>query len=126
MLIKRKYPSIIITAIAQSFSGENFEPHYIGEGNEKASIERIVQDYNVVDKVHLHGRIQREQVVEILDESDVFVMISKNEAFGLVYLEAMARGCITISSRREGFDGNIRWCEWIFYVSHVIHLNSHQ
>ena len=107
-LIKRKYPSAIIPAIAQSFSGENFELHYIGEGNEKTSIERIAQDYNVVDKVHLHGRIQRDQVVEMLDESDVFVMISKNEAFGLVYLEAMARGCITIASRREGFDGIIQ------------------
>ena len=36
-----------------------------------------------------------------------FIMISRNETFGLVYLEAMARGCITIASRDEGFDGII-------------------
>ena len=36
------------------------------------------------------------------------VMISRWEAYGLVYLEAMARGCITIASRNEGFDGVIR------------------
>ena len=35
-------------------------------------------------------------------------MISQGEAFGLVYLEAMARGCITIASRGEGFDGIIK------------------
>ena len=35
-------------------------------------------------------------------------MISKAEAFGLVYLEAMAQGCITIASRNEGFDGIIQ------------------
>ena len=34
-------------------------------------------------------------------------MISKGEAFGLVYLEAMARGCITIGSKNEGIDGVI-------------------
>lgn len=34
-------------------------------------------------------------------------MISRNETFGLVYLEEMARGCITIASRDEGFDGII-------------------
>ncbi len=34
-------------------------------------------------------------------------MISKGETFGLVYLEAMARGCITIGSRNEGIDGII-------------------
>lgn len=46
----------------------------------------------------------RNQVVELLDSSDVFVMISKNEVFGLVYFEAMAFRCITIASRREGVD----------------------
>ena len=35
-------------------------------------------------------------------------MISKGEAYGLVYLEAMARGCITIASRNEGMDGIIK------------------
>ena len=41
-------------------------------------------------------------------QSDIFIMISKNETFGLVYLEAMATGCIPIASRDEGFDGIIR------------------
>ena len=35
-------------------------------------------------------------------------MISSSETFGLVYLEAMAAGCITIASRDEGFDGIIK------------------
>ena len=39
--------------------------------------------------------------------SDVFIMISKDEVFGLVYLEAMARGCITIASKNEGMEGII-------------------
>jgi glycosyltransferase involved in cell wall biosynthesis len=34
-------------------------------------------------------------------------MISEGETFGLVYLEAMACGCITIASRGEGMDGII-------------------
>ena len=44
----------------------------------------------------------------MLKQHDVFIMISKNETFGLVYLEAMAVGCITIASRQEGFDGIIK------------------
>ena len=39
--------------------------------------------------------------------NDVFIMISKNETFGLVYLEAMAVGCIVVASKNEGFDGII-------------------
>ena len=34
-------------------------------------------------------------------------MISRHETFGMVYLEAMAHGCITIASKKEGFDGII-------------------
>ena len=34
-------------------------------------------------------------------------MISKDEAFGLVYIEAMARGCIVIASKNEGMEGII-------------------
>ena len=47
------------------------------------------------------------QVVEHLKNSAVFIMISRKETFGLVYLEAMATGCITVAARGEGFDGII-------------------
>ena len=40
-------------------------------------------------------------------EADVFVMVSSPETFGLVYIEAMAQGCITIGSLNEGIDGII-------------------
>ena len=42
-----------------------------------------------------------------MDSADVFIMISENETFGLVWLEAMSRGCIAIASRDEGMDGVI-------------------
>jgi glycosyltransferase involved in cell wall biosynthesis len=34
-------------------------------------------------------------------------MISRGEVFGLVYLEAMSRGCITIAGKGEGMEGII-------------------
>ena len=34
-------------------------------------------------------------------------MVSRDEAFGLVYLEAMIEGCITVGSVQEGIDGII-------------------
>ncbi|MBQ4391687.1 MAG: glycosyltransferase [Prevotella sp.] len=37
----------------------------------------------------------------------MIVSLYCGEAYGLVYLEAMARGCVTIASKREGFDGVI-------------------
>ncbi len=107
-LISRKFPSSIIPALAKSYKDEYFSLYYVGVGDEIKKIKDVANEFDVSEKVFLHGRLQRDKVVEMLDKSDVFIMISKNEAFGLVYLEAMARGCITIASRKEGFDGIIQ------------------
>ena len=59
------------------------------------------------DNISFLGHIPRNEVLNILDESECMIMISKNETFGLVYLEAMGRGCITIGSKNQGIDGVI-------------------
>ena len=48
--------------------------------------------------------MNRLEVQTYLRQNGIFVMISRDETFGLVYLEAMAAGCITIASKDEGFD----------------------
>ena len=42
-----------------------------------------------------------------MKKADIFVLPSYDETFGLVYLEAMAAGCLTIGSINEGIDGTI-------------------
>lgn len=107
-LIRRKYPYETLKAVLQS-NIKDFTFDFIGSGNESKKIERLLEKRPELRQwVKLHGRIPREKVVEKLRESDVFIMISKSEAFGLVYLEAMAKGCITIASKDEGFDGIIK------------------
>jgi len=107
-LINRKYPSKIVEALKQSFGDDDFCMRYVGSGAEEKSIQEAISKTQTENKVHLMGRVDRLEVRRLVDASQVFVMISKNEAFGLVYLEAMARGCITIASRNEGFDGIIK------------------
>lgn len=106
-LIKRKFPTALIPAACKVF-GKQFYIRYAGEGSESSSIERSAKSLGVQERVKLLGRIARDEVVKVMDESDLFIMVSEGETFGLVYLEAMARGCITIASRREGFDGIIK------------------
>lgn len=106
-LIKRKYPAEIVPALVKAYGKDRFDMTYIGRGAESKKIEKFAKDLNVDDKTHLLGFTPRDEVVRQLQASDVFIMISKSEAFGLVYLEAMAQGLITIASRKEGFDGII-------------------
>jgi glycosyltransferase involved in cell wall biosynthesis len=67
-----------------------------------------IKTQKVQEKVKLFGQIPREDVLLHLDNSDCFIMISQEETFGLVYIEAMAKGCIVIASKDEGMDGIIK------------------
>lgn len=106
-LIQRKYPAQIIPAVCNAFGKEDFSITYIGDGDETSTVKKFAAELGVEERIHLLGRMPRNEVVEQLDKSDVFIMISRGETFGLVYLEAMARGCITIAAKNEGFDGII-------------------
>ena len=105
--IARKYPASIIKPIVTKSASTLDRIVFVGNGAERSNIERVANECHIVDKILFTGKIPREQINDYLDESECFIMITKSEAFGLVYLEAMARGCIVIGSRNEGIDGVI-------------------
>lgn len=107
VLIKRKYPSNIIHSISSALPNDNINITFVGEGPERKRIETLAKKFGINKHVIVTGKINRSEVKKTLDLSDCFIMISKDEAFGLVYLEAMSTGCITIASRNEGMDGII-------------------
>lgn len=106
-LIERKYPLEVAKAAFAAF-GKNFVLTYVGDGAERTSIEDFIRVNSLEEQIHLAGKVSREQVKEYMDKASVFAMISRGEAYGLVYLEAMARGCLTVASEGEGMDGIIK------------------
>jgi len=106
-LMERKYPSEILISLKNSFKDNIFSIIYIGEGKESRRIISLSKQLKIQKNVTLIGCIPRNDIISYLEKSEVFIMISKDEVFGLVYLEAMTMGCITIASRNEGIDGII-------------------
>lgn len=106
-LVERKYPDKVVDALNKAYPLKNFTLKFIGEGQQAAAIKKRISAYGLSGQVFLLGKIQRDKIISEYDKADCMVMISRGEAYGLVYLEAMARGCITIASKREGFDGVI-------------------
>ena len=106
-LIERKYPAQVVDALYGAYPEKDFEIEYVGAGQQSAVITEKAKQYDIEGNVRLLGKIDRSAILERYDKSDCMVMISKGEAYGLVYLEAMARGCITIASKNEGMDGVI-------------------
>ena len=62
----------------------------VGDGLERPYLERLVKQLNLINKVRFVGI--RKDVERFYSIADVFVMPSKYEGFGQVFLEAMASG----------------------------------
>lgn len=105
-LIVRKNVDTILEALSR-FMDRAWTLDIVGAGNERDALEERAAALGIADRVCFRGRIPREDVFRLMHEADVFTMVSRDEAFGLVYLEAMLEGCITIGSLREGIDGII-------------------
>ncbi len=59
----------------------------------------------VNDFVNYHSFMDSNQLIEYYQESDIFIMPSFRESFGLVYVEAMSQGTPVVYTHGQGFDG---------------------
>lgn len=92
----------------------------VGEGPEKEHAEQLCENLGIAEKVLFVGNSN--EVDKILGYSDLFILPSETESFGLAALEAMASGVPVISSNtggipevnEQGFSGylsNVGDCE---------------
>lgn len=95
--IKRKNIDKVIKACKNKY-----KLTVIGDGKLEKKLKKL--DKNVT----FTGRLNSEQVYQEMRNSDIFVLPSINETFGMVYLEAMSQGCITVCTKNDGIDGIIK------------------
>lgn len=107
-LVEYKMIDVALAAAAKAFDGTDFDFVVAGDGPMKAKLQNYIDTNNQQKHMHLLGRIDRDELQKRMHESQAFVLISKHETFGLVYLEAMLQGCIVIASKFGGVDGIIR------------------
>lgn len=88
----------------------------VGAGAQRQALEQQCAALGVADAVTFTGRIPNARVLEHMARTQFFVMPSVREGFGIVYLEAMACGCVTIGTQGEGIADVIRHGENGFLV----------
>ena len=84
-----EFPKMVFIAIGQ-------------DAGDKQRLSILAQKLKVQDRVIFTGRIDEDKKLQILDESEIFIMPSQWEAFGIAMLEAMARSNAIISTTTEG------------------------
>jgi len=72
----------------------------VGDGPEKERAERQAMELGIYDKIIFFGNSN--EIEHILSYSDLFLLPSETESFGLAALEAMAMGVPVISSNTGG------------------------
>ncbi len=72
----------------------------VGDGPERTLAERMVRDLGLAADVHFYGKIKHTS--DILPCSDIFILPSESESFGLSGLEALASGVPVISTNTGG------------------------
>lgn len=107
-LFELKRVNDTIKALANVYINRDFEFNVIGDGAEMTNLKNLASSLEVDNRVHFLGRKNRDEAQRIVSLSDIFVMVSAHEAFGLVYVEAMAKGCIPIGTKGQGIDGIIK------------------
>lgn len=63
-----------------------------GDGSESETIKKLAQEAGLTDRVHLLGRVSRDNVRKLYQASDIFIMPSHEEGSPHSLIEAMAYG----------------------------------
>ena len=80
----------------------------IGDGSELDRLRTLAQELGVLGSIRFLGRRNRRAVAEACRGCTVFVLPSRYEGLGCVYLEAMASGKVAVGCRGQGIEEVIR------------------
>ena len=69
----------------------------IGDGPERESLEKYINDNNLSKNVILHGFKDKDYINDLLMKSSIYLMTSYTESFGIVLIEAMNYGLPVIA-----------------------------
>jgi len=79
----------------------------VGIGEMEGQLKSRIAELGLGDRVEMTGGLPHEQVLLRMAKSDLFVLPSWGEGYGIVYIEAMAAGCIAVGAQNEGIADTI-------------------
>lgn len=111
--VSQKRIDLLLKALAILRKSMNIQLINVGDGPLLEKNVKLAQELGISDVVEFKGRCANEQVLELMSDSDLFVMPSENIVFDLITLEAMAAGIPVVVSAdggnfeciRDGVDG---------------------
>lgn len=95
---------ILVKAYAKFVNAATTNSHLtiMGDGPELPVIKELASELGVIGNITFTGSYVRKDFAERLANSDCFVLPSRSETFGIVYIEALATGTPVIATKCGG------------------------
>lgn len=84
-----------------SEEGKEVSYHVAGKIVDKGVYSQMIKNPNVV----YHGKLVKEELIDVYRSCNIYLMPSHYETFGLVYAEALSQGLPVLYTKGQGFDG---------------------
>ena len=101
-LVPIKCFDCLIKAVSLMKQKIKFRLLLVGDGPEYGNLDKLIIDLQLQEKIQLVGLKTPDEVSSLLCNSDCFVLSSHRETFGIVLIEAMAKGLPVISTKCGG------------------------
>lgn len=73
----------------------------VGDGDNKSEIEKLAIRMGIDKIVNFHGLVSEKELLDIYSKASIFIMPSRKEGFGFVFLEAMANKLPIIAGNQD-------------------------
>jgi glycosyltransferase involved in cell wall biosynthesis len=99
-----KHPEMAVKLAKRlKFDGYNFHLDMYGDGAMKPTIQKLIDDFGLTDRICLKGILPNEQIQEAMTNHDIFLFTSdEEEGWGVVANEAMSNKCCLVGSDKIG------------------------
>ncbi|MBD3224961.1 MAG: glycosyltransferase [Caldithrix sp.] len=100
--ITRNKNHLAVLKALQIIGRKDIKYHIIGSGWFENNLKKSIKHNELSDLVQFWGAKDHQEAMALLKAMDIFILPSIRESFGLVYIEAMYFGKITIGSKNQG------------------------
>lgn len=101
-LIYGKGHDLLIEAFHDAAFNKEVSLNIIGEGVLHTQLQSKIDNLKLNDQIKLLGLLNRSEIAKQMQMSDAFVLASRAETFGVVYIEALASGLPVIATACGG------------------------
>ncbi len=96
-LIERKGVDLLLRALSKTEC--EFSLYLAGEGEEKCYLKELAKELHISEKVFFLGQLSREELLKHYEDSDLFVLPTREDCFALVILEAICSNLPIVCSK---------------------------